>query len=220
MSGPSDNPYEKLIYDRAFKRWQGIGLMLAIFGLVPILWPIWDQLVDALTIEVVGGLVGLAQIGLVVAVPYPLADFMARRELDQARRDGEVPHWEPPVRTAPEPRPVLRLPLQRDLTVTLDRDKKRFAIYRDGQPETVLADDLYRKLERTRLIMALQGDFTPEQRDFHLYRAHVGFALAAEGREPAASLVKASSAETLAEKIIADALQKQYVDWRRLTHTF
>jgi hypothetical protein len=209
------NPFEKLIYDRAFARWQTYGLVLSMFGLVPVLWPFWDQIVETLTFEIAAGLVSLVQIGLVVAIPYRLAAYMAARELADARRGGTIPNWQPPEQPKREKRPVLYLPLQSDLAASWDRDAKRFVVKRDGQPDRIAGPDMHQKLEATRLRIVCADGYTDEQREFLLYRVHLAIALAVEGQEPATTLVKGNSAEDLANKIATDGARTNYRDWRR-----
>lgn len=209
------NPFEKLIYDRALKRWQIVGAFAALFGPAPVLWHFWYELVDALTIEVVGGMYSLIQMGLFAAIPYPLGAYMARRELAQARRDGEIPDWKPPPAPIRERRLVQYFPLQPGLAASLDRDARRFVVKRDGEPDKLADDALFGKLEATRLYLIGRCGFSSEQLDFLLYRANLGFALTVEGREPASTLVQTHTAPILAQKIIEEAERTNYRDWRR-----
>lgn len=143
MLDQPQNPLEKLLYDHAYDRWRGHGLWISILGLLPVLWPFWDQLVELLTIEVVAGFVSIAQLGLLMVVPDRLAASMAKRELLLARRNGTIPHWEPPIRSETTVLPWLkgrRYDLRAGFILYLDDTRRRAWAKTVGQGAPVLAE--------------------------------------------------------------------------------
>lgn len=196
-----ENPYEKAIFDAAYHRLRGwciVGTLLAPG--IP-LYPIWSDLVDALSIEVVGGLVVVMQLALVATLPDRIALYLAQRELVTARAGGVIPHYTPPKPKAPpEPKTFavnVRYSFTDDPGTRTTRVKDQFS----GEVRVASPKDR----EHLRKVMF---NFFPIdrlsnfQREECYYRARLGFCLATFDREPGRSQFRNTAPDDLAQQIV------------------
>lgn len=90
---PQD-PGERAVWNVSHEKWRNRLIWTALLAPGIAAYPIWDWAVDRLGIEVVAGLVVIAQLGLAVSVEG-LAVNLADRDVKLARRAGHIPFWEP-----------------------------------------------------------------------------------------------------------------------------
>lgn len=202
------NPYETIIYDRAEKRWKP-WILVACFASPIVLWPIWDWFVAAAMPELATGLIIAMQFGMILSVSDRLPTWLAQRELDQARRNNEIPVWAPrPAPTPAPPRPPYVSDISGEFSLRYYPENKRLEIEHLSEGPLDVPEFVRSAFARMRMLAVVQDGLSPSQRTFLFQRIDLRACLAADGRDPAASLIRDTPHDQLFRMILEEAKSK------------
>lgn len=200
------NPFEKWVYDYAYKKGHIYGVLLANAIPVAALYPFWDWLVEAINPENAVALGVVASIALTLIIPRWTSSWLATSMLRDAHNDPYFPKYHTPPKPEPPPKmPPLHLAAGRFHRVVLDVEKRKLTVLnRHKHTEIDAPEEIFRRFNEMRIRALAMYELTEAQYLTALERAAQAACLALEEAEPAMSNFFGMHPDELMDRIIDD----------------
>jgi hypothetical protein len=198
LSDLPKNPYEKVLYDRTYKKWTTVSLLACFLAPGVLFAPFFGPDPDASTLEIVGGIAVLLQLLLLFTIPHRVASFAASRELVSARRDGDIPPWSPP-QPAPAAERTKEIKRVTDkLTLVRGPGRLDYVVEFAGGRSQSATPELAKKMGMLRMQFLAMEDLPSDRLQELLWRADHAFCFAVLGVDPSATIFRDQSASEIA----------------------